>query len=125
MVRAVLRSGRDRDRLESRDVALFAKHIPPPVTVAMYRTFLTRELVPLARGRYVDAALEVPTTLILGRADAVTKGTASGPVEGQPQLHVEVLDRVAHWVPEQRPQTIIDWAQTSSYPTMAAVSEGF
>jgi len=67
----------------------------------------------------------VPTTLILGRADAVTKGTASGPVKGQPQLHVEVLDRVAHWVPEQRPQAIIDWAQKVDSTAGAVVSETF
>jgi hypothetical protein len=30
-------------------------------------------------------------------------------VRGQPQLNVQVIDRVAHWVPEQRPQPIIDW----------------
>jgi len=67
--------------------------------------------------------LEVPTTLILGRADVVTKGTASGPVNGQPQLHVEVLDSVGHWVPEQRPQAIIDWAQKIDSAAGAAVSE--
>lgn len=111
MVRAVLRAGRGPDRLERGDAALFAEHIPPAVTVALYRTFLAREMVPLARGRYANAVLEVPTTLILGRADAVTKGTPAGAVTGQPQLHVEVLDGVAHWVPEQRPQAIIDWAQ--------------
>jgi pimeloyl-ACP methyl ester carboxylesterase len=111
IVRALLQTGRGPDPLEPGDVALFAEHIPPAVTVAMYRTFLTREMVPVARGRYASAALEVPTTLILGGADAVTKGTASGPVKGQPQLRVEVLDRVAHWVPEQRPQAIIDWAE--------------
>jgi pimeloyl-ACP methyl ester carboxylesterase len=110
MVRAVLQAGRGPDRLEQADVDIFAEHIPPAVTVAMYRTFLTREIVPLARGRYADAVLEVPTTLMLGGADAVTRGTPAGPVEGQPQLRVEVLDRVAHWVPEQRPQAIIDWA---------------
>ena len=110
MVRAVLQAGRGPDRLEQADVDIFAEHIPPAVTVAMYRTFLTREIVPLARGRYADAVLEVPTTLMLGGADAVTRGTPAGPVEGQPKLRVEVLDRVAHWVPEQRPQAIIDWA---------------
>jgi pimeloyl-ACP methyl ester carboxylesterase len=111
MVRAVLQAGRGPDRLEPWDAALFAEHIPPAVTVALYRTLLAREMVPLARGRYANAVLEVPTTLILGRADAVTKGTPAGPVIGQPQLHAEVLDGVAHWVPEQRPQAIIDWAQ--------------
>jgi pimeloyl-ACP methyl ester carboxylesterase len=123
MIRTLLQAGRGGDRLGAEDVTLFAEHIPPAVTVAMYRTFLTREIVPLARGRYASAVLEVPTTLILGRADAVTKGTASGPVEGQPQLHVELLDRVAHWVPEQRPQAVIDWAQTSDSTATAAVSE--
>jgi pimeloyl-ACP methyl ester carboxylesterase len=110
MVRAILQAGRGGERLAASDVALFAEHIPPAVTVAMYRTFLTREILPLAKGRYAGAVLDVPTTVILGGSDAVTRGTPAGPVAGQPQLHVEVLDRVAHWVPEQRPQAIIDWA---------------
>jgi len=93
------------------------------VTVALYRTLLARETAPLASGRYADAVLEVPATLIFGRADAVTKGTPAGPVTGQPQLHVEVLDGVSHWVPEQRPQAIIDWAQMLDPVTGAMVSE--
>jgi pimeloyl-ACP methyl ester carboxylesterase len=124
MVRAILQVGRGGERLEPGDVALFAEHIPPAVTVAMYRTFLTRELVPLAKGRYASAVLQVPTTLMVGRADAVTGGTTPGPVEGQPRLHVEVLDRVAHWVPEQRPQAVIDWAQASDASVTAMASKG-
>jgi pimeloyl-ACP methyl ester carboxylesterase len=124
MVRRILQVGRGADPLAPADVALFAEHIPSRVTVAMYRTFLTRELVPLARGRYAGAVLEVPTTVILGGADAVTKGTAAGPVAGQPQLHVQVLERMAHWVPEQRPQAIIDWAQTIGAPATETVSGG-
>jgi pimeloyl-ACP methyl ester carboxylesterase len=109
MVRAILQTGRGDDRLEAADVALFAEQIPAEVTVAMYRTFLIREMMPLARGRYADAVLEVPTTLIVGIRDLVTKGSLAGPVDGQPQLHVEALNGVAHWVPEQRSQAIIDW----------------
>jgi pimeloyl-ACP methyl ester carboxylesterase len=110
MVRSILQAGRRRDKLSPSDVQLFAQHIPPAVTVAMYRTFLTRELLPLAKGRYADAQLQVPTTVILGGSDAVTAGTPAGPVPGQPKLHVNVLDGVAHWVPEQRPEAILDWA---------------
>jgi len=113
MVRRVLQVGRFGQRLDAGDVAIFAERIPPAVTVAMYRTFLTHELLPIARGRYAHAHLEVPTKLIVGRSDAVTSGTPAGPVAGQPQLHVEVLDGVAHWVPEQRPQAIVDWAQAT------------
>jgi len=109
MARSLLQVGRGGERLDLGDVDLFAEHIPAAVSVAMYRTFLTRELAPVARGRYARAVLEVPTTLMLGKRDAVTRGTPAGPVGGQPKLHVETLDGVAHWVPEQRPQSIIDW----------------
>jgi pimeloyl-ACP methyl ester carboxylesterase len=105
----ILQAGRGGDRLSPADVALFDDHIPPAVTVAMYRTFLTRELLPIARGRYAGATLEVPTTMWVGGRDLVTRGTRPGPVPGQPQLTAAVLDGVAHWVPEQRPQAIIDW----------------
>jgi pimeloyl-ACP methyl ester carboxylesterase len=109
MVRAILQSGRGPDRLDAADVDLFAEHIPPSVTVAMYRTFVTREAWPVARGRYAHSVLEVPTTLLVGAHDPVTRATRPGPVPGQ-QLTVEVLDGVAHWIPEQRPQEVIDWA---------------
>lgn len=110
MVRRILQVGRGGDRLPEAEVAAFAQHLPARVTVAMYRTFLTRELRPIIRGRYADAVLQVPTTLLLGRADRVTGGIPPGPVKGQPRLHVETLDGVAHWVPEQRPHAIIDWS---------------
>lgn len=110
MVRAILQRGRGGDRLSPADVALYAEHIPARVTVAMYRTFLTREMVPIARGRYANEVLRVPTKLLVGARDLVTSGTPTGPVDGQPQLHVEAVDGVAHWVPEQRPQAVLEWA---------------
>jgi pimeloyl-ACP methyl ester carboxylesterase len=113
MVRMILQSGRGDEPLTDADVASFAEHIPARVTVAMYRTFLTQELMPIARGRYANAVLEVPTTVLLGERDLVTRTTPSGPVDGQPQLRVDVLDHIAHWVPEQRPGSIIDWIDPS------------
>jgi len=109
MVRAVLQAGRGSERLAPDDLAVFADHVPAAVTVAMYRTFLTREVLPLARGRYADELLQVPTRLFLGARDLVTRGIAPGPVAGQPMLEVEVLEQVAHWLPEQRPQKIVEW----------------
>jgi len=110
MVRRILQTGRGSDRLRGADLSVFAEHIPPRVTVAMYRTFLTREMPAIARGRYAHAGLEVPTTLLVGARDLVTMGTPSGTVDGQPQLRVEALKGVAHWAPEQRPQAVIDWS---------------
>ena len=109
MVRRLLQTGRGGDLLPAADVERFANHLPPDVTVGMYRTFVTREMLPIARGRYARAVLQVPTTLLVGARDLVTRGMAAGSVRGQPQLHVEVLDGVGHWVPEQRPQAVVDW----------------
>ncbi len=111
MVRAILQTGRAGDPLGPADVALFAEHTPSEVTVAMYRTFLTREILPIARGRYAHASLEVPTTVLVGERDVVTRGMSEGTVAGQPQIQVRVLPGVGHWVPEQRPQSIIDWVR--------------
>jgi pimeloyl-ACP methyl ester carboxylesterase len=110
MVRRILQVGRGRDRLSPAELAVFADHLPPHVTVGMYRTFLTREIRPIMRGRYAGAVLQVPTTLLLGARDLVTRGIDPGPVAGQPQLHVASVDGVAHWVPEQRADAVIGWA---------------
>lgn len=109
MVPRILQAGRGNDRLAASDVELFAEHIPPRVTVAMYRTFLTRELLPIARGRYAHAKLALPTTVMYGDRDLVTRGLEPGPVQGQRELQVERVEGVAHWIPEQRPQAVIDW----------------
>lgn len=99
----ILQTGREGDRLRTDEVKLFAGHIPGSVTVAMYRTFLTREMLPIARGRYAGRVLDVPTTLLIRADDAVTTGTRAGAVDGQRQLQVATLEGVGHWVPEQRP----------------------
>jgi pimeloyl-ACP methyl ester carboxylesterase len=114
LARRILQAGRGADRLAPADVALFADQLLPRVTVAMYRTFLTQEVTPIARGRYADQTLQVPTTLLIGDRDLVTRAIAAGPVDGQPQLRVESVPDAAHWVPEQRPQAIIDWAVSRS-----------
>lgn len=114
MVRRILQVGRGGDQLSASEVDLFASHIAPRVTVSMYRTYLTQELLPILRGRYSGSVLQVPTTLFTGARDLITHGIGSGPVSGQPNLTVQVLDGVAHWVPEQRPREIIDWVKGST-----------
>jgi pimeloyl-ACP methyl ester carboxylesterase len=122
MVRALLKThGRSGDPLAPADLAVYADHLPPAVTVSMYRTFLTHELLPVARGRYADAVLQVQTTVLVGERDPVTGGTPAGPVGQQPRLHVEVLPGVAHWVPEHRPQAVIDWAERRAEKASAEV----
>jgi pimeloyl-ACP methyl ester carboxylesterase len=112
--RAILQSGRNGRRLATGDLDLFAGHIPGRVSVAMYRTFLTRELPASMRAR-PRGPLEVDTTLLIGEQDIVTRGSSAGAVSGQPRLTVETVPGVAHWVPEQRPDTIVGWARRASH----------
>lgn len=114
MVPRVLQAGRGPDRLPADDVQLFADHIAPAVSVAMYRTFLTREVLPIVRGRYAGSALQVPTTLMYGERDLVTRGLSPGSVPGQPALQVEKVAGVAHWIPEQRPEVVLEWLSRQS-----------
>lgn len=113
MARAILQTGRGGDRLDAADLALFAERIPPRVSVGMYRSFLTREALPVAGGRYAGATLDVATTVLIGAGDIVTSGMAAGTVAGQPHLGVEVLSGVGHWVPEQRPDAVLQWIDRS------------
>jgi len=123
MLRRILQFGRGGAHLSSADVDLFAEHIPAHVSVAMYRTFLTRELVPIARGLYADRVLEVPTTLLAGSDDLVTRGTTSGRVAGQPQLTTDVVDRVGHWIPEQRPDEVAAWLDRTTHLSSVVATE--
>jgi pimeloyl-ACP methyl ester carboxylesterase len=110
--RAILQSGRNGRHLAAGDLDLFARHIPGRVSVAMYRTFLTRELPASIRAR-PHGPLDVETTLLVGEQDIVTRGSSPGAVSGQPRLTVETVPGVAHWVPEQRPDTIVAWARSA------------
>ncbi|HWD85287.1 MAG TPA: alpha/beta fold hydrolase [Solirubrobacteraceae bacterium] len=111
LLRRLLQAGRGADRLGAEDVERFASRTPPATTVAMYRSFLTRDLPAAARGRFAGKRLGVPTRLLAGARDLVTTGLRPGPVPRQPNLSVEVVPGVGHWIPEQRPDLIVDWAR--------------
>jgi pimeloyl-ACP methyl ester carboxylesterase len=109
MARAILQTGRGEDRLDAADLAIFAGRIQPHVSVGMYRSFLTREAIPVAGGRYAGTMLDVPATTLIGADDLVTSEMAPGPVADQPNLGVQILSGVGHWVPEQRPDAVLEW----------------
>jgi len=76
----------------------------PHVTVSLYRTFLTRELLPLARGRYVGRPLEVATTLLVGEHDRITKAVRP---DSYPDLVVRRVPGVGHFLPEEDPAAVL------------------
>jgi len=105
----ILTLGRKQGRYTPEEVEVFAAPLRarPHVTVAMYRTFLTREMLPLARGRFAHRRLEVPTRFVLGEGDAVTKAIKAGAVAGQPNLVVERIPGVGHFLPEEVPELVV------------------
>jgi pimeloyl-ACP methyl ester carboxylesterase len=108
MLRRLLQAGRGGDRLSREEVDVFAQEIPASTTVAMYRSFLTRDLPAALRGKFRSRRLEVPTLSLVGARDLVTVGARPGPVPSQPQLTVEIVPGVGHWLPEQRPELVLE-----------------
>ena len=73
----------------------------------LYRTFLTRELTPIARGRYGDRWVTMPVTLATGSEDpVVTPARLEGAQAGD--LRVEVLEGAGHFLPEFNARETID-----------------
>lgn len=79
----------------------------PWVTVGVYRTFLTRELAPLARGKFAGRTIEVPTRILVGDRDAITKSVPEAGYPGQPNVTVRRIDGVGHFLPEEAPEAVL------------------
>ncbi len=78
----------------------------------LYRTFALREALGIARGRYADTRLTVPTRLVTGRRDPVLIPELLPGYEGRADdMSAEVLDGVGHFVPEEAPDEVADRAR--------------
>lgn len=74
-----------------------------------YRTFLTREAIPLLTGRYDSYRLEVPTRLLVGRHDPVCSPSLLPGFEDHAEnMDAYVLEDVGHFMVEEAPEKILD-----------------
>jgi pimeloyl-ACP methyl ester carboxylesterase len=105
----ILRIARGKGEWTDEEVRVFDDvfRAKPHVTVAMYRTFLLRELLPIARGRYASQQLQVPTTVLVGDRDLITKRLSAGAYAGQPNIVVERVPDVGHFLPDEEPDAVI------------------
>jgi pimeloyl-ACP methyl ester carboxylesterase len=77
------------------------------VTIAMYRTFLLRELPAVARGRYADARLSVPTRAVVGDRDPLVRGAdLRGHESHATDMTLERVLDAGHFLPEERPELV-------------------
>jgi pimeloyl-ACP methyl ester carboxylesterase len=77
-------------------------------TSALYRTFLTKELRPIAKGRYAGRRLTVPTRLLVGEHDPViTPERLAGFEAHADDMLVESIAGAGHFLPEEAPDAVI------------------
>lgn len=114
--RRLLRATTPKGTLTDDDLELYDAAMRSPqgarVTVAMYRTFLLHELVPIATGRYDDTHLTVPTRLLVGERDPIVRGADLEGHEGHTtDMTVERVPGAGHFLPEERPEVVAERAR--------------
>jgi pimeloyl-ACP methyl ester carboxylesterase len=107
-----LRAGTKVDGAMSRaDIDAYAQAMAerPHVTLGIYRTFLTRELVPIARGKWADR-LTVPTRMLLGEFEPVAspERVLPGVKRYADDMRVEEIPGVGHFSPEEAPEAVVE-----------------
>jgi pimeloyl-ACP methyl ester carboxylesterase len=80
-------------------------------TELIYRTFLLRELGPVAAGRYSAGDLSVPTLLLLGERDPVFPAAFVEPLTAlSDAVQVESVGDAGHFVVDERPDLVAERA---------------
>jgi pimeloyl-ACP methyl ester carboxylesterase len=83
-------------------------------TTSMYRSFLTHDLPRVALGRYRHATLTVPTRLIVGERDPITRfNSLAGFETHAPRMRVERVPGAGHFLPQERPRLIAERVKAS------------
>ena len=98
-------------RWDPKDLALYAGQFQRPAHAraasALYRTFLLRELPALAKHCYANRTLQMPAIHATGGEDPVVTPDRLEGAQAT-QLRTEVVDGAGHWLPEERPQRVIE-----------------
>lgn len=91
----------------------FAERERAWASVQTYRTFVTRELAAMVRGRYRDTRLTVPTLWLHGTGDPVIRPfMLEGTEPYADDLKVELVDGAGHFIADERPDLVLERALT-------------
>jgi pimeloyl-ACP methyl ester carboxylesterase len=112
-VRTLIRRGsHEATRWTDAELDVYAQALRRPAharaTSAIYRTFLLRELRPMAAGRYAGRRLHVPVLMLTGEADPVIGPAAlAGLAAHADDARTEVIARAGHFLPEEQPDAVV------------------
>jgi pimeloyl-ACP methyl ester carboxylesterase len=100
-----------RDNWDDATVHAFSDTFTEPAraraAVQMYRVFNLREAPQLARGRYADARLTVPTRLVFGTGDAALRHQLlAGYEHHADEMEVEKVEDCGHFIADEIPQLV-------------------
>jgi pimeloyl-ACP methyl ester carboxylesterase len=116
----------DRSCWDRATLQAFAENLAEPARamacVRMYRTFNLREVPGIARGRYADARLRVPTLMLFGTDDAALPSQLlAGYERHAEEMQVELVDGCGHFIADERPELVAARAREffASAPTAA------
>jgi pimeloyl-ACP methyl ester carboxylesterase len=113
-VRRVIRRGAATgNAFTGEDYKIYARDLKSPTraraTALLYRTFLLRELIPVAAGRYRKVRLTTPTLLLHGKQDRVVPAQfLRGHERHADDLRLELVPGAGHYPPEERPDYVSD-----------------
>ena len=115
--RAIVSGSTVREVWDEETLAAFADPLAEPerarAAVQVYRTFNLREAGPVARGRYADRRLTVPTRLLVGLDDPVIRPSMlAGQAAHADDLEIELVEGCGHFVAEERPDLVAERART-------------
>lgn len=106
----------DRSAWDQATLRSFAENLAEPARamacVHMYRTFNLREVPKIARGRYAEARLRVPTLMLFGTDDAALPSQLlDGYERHAEEMRVELVDGCGHFIADERPQLVAERAR--------------
>jgi len=74
-----------------------------------YRTFQTREFIPITGGRYRDQKLATPTLLLSGMDDGVVRPEMLGGFERYAEeMRLELVPGVGHFIADEAPDLVVE-----------------
>src|SRR5262245_41389432 len=114
--RIIVGSSSDKSVWDEETLRAFADNLAEPdrarAAVQMYRVFNMKEVLPIARGRYLDERLGVPTRLLFGEDDfALPPKLLAGYERHADDMRVELVPGCGHFIADERPDLVAERAR--------------